>query len=115
MSGAKRVGGKGSGRGGWRPGAGRKPKIKPLLTTADLEAVVRRELKAQQGSRPPATSTAAETALVQHLAAINKELRTIARQSEREPLLRRLAAIERAVGLLEPPQTPRLTRRRPLE
>jgi hypothetical protein len=33
----------------------------------------------------------------------------------RDNVLRRLVAIERALGLVEEPQTPRISRRRPLE
>jgi len=41
-------------------------------------------------------------------------LARLVRQTEREPLLRRLTAIERALDLVEKPQVPGRTRRRPL-
>jgi hypothetical protein len=41
-------------------------------------------------------------------------LTRLIRQTEREPVLRRLTAIERALNLVEKPQAPRHTRRRPL-
>jgi hypothetical protein len=115
---------KGGGSGGARPGAGRpkgsrnpNPKPRPLLTTADLAAVVRRELAAQASppaASPAATPSAEGPALAQQLAAIGRQLQILARQTEREPMLRRLAAIERAVGVLEMPKAPRVSRARPL-
>jgi hypothetical protein len=44
----------------------------------------------------------------------NGRLQRLERQTEREPVLRRLTAIKRALNLVEEPQAPRHTRRRPL-
>ena len=81
-----------NGRGGLRPGAGRKPQPRPLPPEAvQLLEEIRQALQVQNG-----------------------RLQRLERQTEREPVLRRLTAIERALNLVEKPQAPRYTRRRPL-
>jgi hypothetical protein len=76
--------------GGLRPGAGRKPKP-PSPELLQLLEEIRRAQRTQ-----------------------DVHLTHLVRQTERDPLLRRLTELERAVGLIEKPQTPRHTRRRPL-
>ena len=78
--------------GGHRPGAGRKPQPRPLAPEAvQLLDEIRQALQVQNG-----------------------RLQRLERQTEREPFLRRLTAIERALNLVEKPQAPCHTRRWPL-
>jgi hypothetical protein len=101
-------------RGGRREGAGR-PRLHPLvLSYRDIREAVRLELEAQR-LHPAASDAGSDPAISRQLAMIEQQLKALARETEREPLLRRLVSIERHLGLVEQPKTPVLSRRRPLE
>jgi hypothetical protein len=119
-----------NGHGGRRPGAGRpkgsKDKHKrvaspgaplssngnasdrgsvPTFSLEDIAAVIRREVQAQAPS-PPARPLEERQALTR-LADAVADIRELRRRD--------VTALERLVGLVEQPKTPRINRHRPLE
>jgi hypothetical protein len=106
------------GRGGWRPGAGRKVGSTNKHTGASIAADLKEALGFLEriNGRIDHLERRFDT-VVGRLSAVDRSVGqgAAATVEQGQATLRRLLAIERAVGLVEPPQAPRLTRRRPLE
>ena len=99
----------GVGRGGWRPGAGRKPKPKP--EPADRDAAVLDALREIAGGT---VDLKQRLDRLERVGAVHNQQLAHSQETLGQ-ILRHQAAVARQLGAIEMPQMPRINRKRPLE